>query len=525
MKSLLGNIRFYILVFSVSFSLAIYLWISATIPPGSLQTIRLTELYAFTAVTFLYLALLAGPLCYTFRQLPFRAQYLKARRAIGVSAFYFSFIHFLFAFFGQLGGFPGLWFLNGTYFLAISLSFTALIILFLMAITSFDAVIAKITFSRWKLLHRFVYLAGFLILIHVLMLGSHFQNLFGAIPQIFFAALAILLLLEANRFDAFLQKKIASLPRFGISITILLALIITATFYEFIPTSTNGTPLSLNIHAQHIQLAKQAQQVNNTQLPSSVTNIPGLKGDRNKRFTVSFLHEDAISANTDTTLTFQVFDASSGNRVNFFNTVYEKTMHLIVVDSQLKYFNHIHPKLTDNGFTITTQFPKDGIYHLYVDFQPFGAIEQQMAFTVKVGNVDKPVFSKAQPDTNLTKSFGQYDVIFDFAKPIRAADMSIGQQQLSFTIKDAKTKQPVKTLKPYLAAYGHLVMINQETFDYLHVHPTNITPPAPNSDGGPTVDFIPLGLYGPIKPGIYRVFAQFNPDGKLMVADYTVKVE
>lgn len=523
MKSLLHNIRFYILTFSVSFSLAVYLWAMIAIPPGSLQTIRLTEIYALTATTFLYLALLAGPLCYTFRELPFRAQYLKARRAIGVSAFYFSFLHFLLAFFGQLGGIPGLWFLSGKYLFAISLSFTALIILFLMAITSFDAVIEKLTFAKWKLLHRFVYLAGFLILIHVLMLGSHFQNLFGPIPQIFFAALSILLLLEANRFDTFLQKKFIYFPRFGISVMVLLALIFTGIFYEFLPT--NGAPVSLNIHAQHIQLAKQAQQANNIQLPSSVTNIPGLKGDRNKRFTVSFLHDDTINANTDTTLTFQVFDASNGNRINFFNTVYDKTMHLIVVDSELKYFNHIHPQLTDSGFSITTQFPKDGIYHLYVDFQPFGAIEQQMAFTLKIGNVDKPVFSKAQPDTNLTKKVGQYDVTFDFARPIRAADMSIGQQQLSFTIKDAKTKHPVRTLKPYLAAYGHLVMINQDTFDYLHVHPTTSKAPASNANGGPTVDFIPLGLYGPIKPGTYRVFAQFNPNGKLMVADYTVKVE
>jgi hypothetical protein len=68
-------------------------------------------------------------------------------------------------------------------------------------------------------------------------------------------------------------------------------------------------------------------------------------------------------------------------------------------------------------------------------------------------------------------------------------------------------------------------MINAKTYDYLHVHPINLTVPKPNENGGPTVTFLPLGLYGPIKPGIYRVFAQFNPDNKLFTANFTVKVE
>ncbi len=68
-------------------------------------------------------------------------------------------------------------------------------------------------------------------------------------------------------------------------------------------------------------------------------------------------------------------------------------------------------------------------------------------------------------------------------------------------------------------------MINKDTFDYLHIHPANLTPLPPDASGGPQIEFLPLGLYGPIKPGIYRVFAQFNRNGNLIVADYTVKVE
>ena len=68
-------------------------------------------------------------------------------------------------------------------------------------------------------------------------------------------------------------------------------------------------------------------------------------------------------------------------------------------------------------------------------------------------------------------------------------------------------------------------MIEQTNYTYLHVHPTVILAEKTTKTGGPRVEFLPLGLYGPIRPGIYRVFAQFNPDGNLMVADYTIEIE
>ena len=516
---LLANVRFYVLLFSLIISVAIYAFITRTVPAGSLQTIKLTQTYALTAVVYLYLALLAGPLCFTFRFLPFRGVYLKARRAIGVSAFYFGSLHAYFAFFKQLGGFGGLGFLSNRYLLAILLSFTALIILTLMASTSFDAVIVKLTYRKWKLLHRFVYLAGILILIHAMMLGTHFQNLASFIPQLAFVLVGFLFILEAVRIDAWLQKKFVNTPRFGLLLVVAIGLISFASRYIF----TAETLFSLGIHAQHIQLAKEIQQgLGGT---NNLPNIPGLQGDRSKRFTVSFLHSDTVKPNQDTILSFQVFDAASGNQIPAFTKVYDKFMHLIIVDSQLQYFTHIHPELQDDRFTITTQFPAAGIYHVYLNFQPAGAIEQQFAFTFSVGSVSAPAFAKASPDTNFTKTFATYEVTLSVPFPIKASDLAVGGEKLTFTIKGAASHQPIKTLKPYLAAFGHLVMINQDTFDYVHVHPTNVTPPSADANGGPVVEFLPLGLYGPIKPGIYRVFAQFNPDGSLIVADYTIKIE
>jgi DMSO/TMAO reductase YedYZ heme-binding membrane subunit len=513
------NIRFHVLLFSFFLAVGIYIWITATIPPSQSRISKLTETYALCAASFLYLALLVSPILHQFPRLPFRGDILKARRAIGFSAFLFAVIHTSFAFFGELGGFAGLPFLSNKYLLAGGLGLMALIILTLMASTSFDFMVAKLRYRKWKMLHRFVYLAGLALIIHILMLGTHFVNVSSLIPQIFFILLTILLLLEGLRFDDYLQKRYPVLPRIGLSTTIVCIAIFSLALLSLLPSS--GDQLSFNIHSAHIQIAKDAQ--NNTQFANQ-QNIPGLVGDRTKRYTVSFTPPTQVTPNQDTELHFQVYDAASGNKVALFQRVYEKVIHLIIVDNELVYFNHIHPEQTDNDFSVTTSFPHSGKYHLYLDFQPLGAIEQQFGFTIDVGDVQNPVTSTIPPDENLSKTFGNYQVSMQFPKPLKSDQISIGNQKFTFTIND-KNGQPITTLKPYLAAFGHLVMINESTYEYIHVHPNNLVAPKPDQNGGPTVEFLPLGLYGPIKPGIYRVFAQFNPDNNLFTSDFTMKVE
>lgn len=85
----MGNIRFYVLFFSILLSVVTYFYVISTTPESSLQVIKITQIYALVAITYLYITLLATPLTKIFTSLPFRGQYIKARRALGVSAFYF----------------------------------------------------------------------------------------------------------------------------------------------------------------------------------------------------------------------------------------------------------------------------------------------------------------------------------------------------------------------------------------------------------------------------------------------------
>ena len=286
-------------------------------------------------------------------------------------------------------------------------------------------------------------------------------------------------------------------------------------FISFLPSST---PLSFGIHSQHTRQSSQMDMDTNP-----VMNMPGMRGDRTKRYTVSFLHDTPLPG-LETTLRFKIYNASNGEQTVLFERLYEKYMHLIIVNNELDYFVHLHPEKNGNEFSTVTQFPSDGTYRLYIDYQPFGAIEQQSAFTLTIGDdATTPVTIK--PDFSKIKVFGNYKVSLSYPTPLDASLMSNGQQEFAFTITDAATSNPITTLKPYLASFGHLVMINTKTYDYLHVHPSQQLTPTQMQNGGPTVRFLPMGLYGPIKPGDYRIFAQFNPDNKLFTADFFVTVK
>jgi hypothetical protein len=66
---------------------------------------------------------------------------------------------------------------------------------------------------------------------------------------------------------------------------------------------------------------------------------------------------------------------------------------------------------------------------------------------------------------------------------------------------------------PYLGAAGHLVAIRADDLDYLHVHPMESS----------EVGLIPFMMHAS-GPGLYRLFLQFQHEGSVRTADFTVEV-
>lgn len=206
-QRLLKNSRFWILALAVTLSVSIAGYIQLVVPPGSLQTIRIEQAYGFISLALLYTAMLASPLTKVFPKLPGKIAYLHARRAIGVSAFYYAVLHVYITFFKQLNGFRGIKYLNHTYSLSLLGGVFTLGVLFVMAITSVDWIVDHMGYKNWKLLHRLVYLASLALLLHILLIGPHYDNSLTVLGGLTYMAAAFLVVLEILRIRLNILKR------------------------------------------------------------------------------------------------------------------------------------------------------------------------------------------------------------------------------------------------------------------------------------------------------------------------------
>ncbi len=195
-QNLPNNSRFYVLIISALISLFILSLLRVQITNDQLFVIRTGQAYGFISIVYLYVALIISPLKRLVGGHRRWMQNLEfSRRAIGVSAAYFALLHAGIGLWGQIGGLDGLALLPERFIWSLSLGAGALLVLLLMASTSFDAVIKFMTFRKWKWLHRFVYIGCVFIIVHVWMIGTHMAHDWVRVAT--FIPLSVLFALEA----------------------------------------------------------------------------------------------------------------------------------------------------------------------------------------------------------------------------------------------------------------------------------------------------------------------------------------
>ncbi|MUT65197.1 hypothetical protein [Paenibacillus sp. NEAU-GSW1] len=224
----------------------------------------------------------------------------------------------------------------------------------------------------------------------------------------------------------------------------------------------------------------------------------------------SYSDTDNVQANKETTVTIQI-QAADGKPYEQFETVHEKKLHLIVVSKDLSYFNHIHPEYEGNGkFTIETAFPAAGDYKLIADFTLTGseATNRSSWLTVK-GEEAAAVPIVPYPEAELTQTVDGKQVELSFDQLTANKEL-----MLNFNISDAETKQPITDLQPYLGAIGHVVILSEDAENYLHVHPME------EKGSGPEAKFMTTFPHS----GIYKIWGQFQRDGKVFTVPFVVEV-
>lgn len=209
-------------------------------------------------------------------------------------------------------------------------------------------------------------------------------------------------------------------------------------------------------------------------------------------------------------LEFQIQERE-GKPLMQYKAQHDKLLHLIIARSDLSEFQHIHPNQgADGTWRIPVTFAEAGTYRIFADFFPaWGIHNTTLGADVNVAGNYAP---RALPAPSNSATVDGYTVTLNGKlKPGEDAKL---------TMHVSKNGKPVTDLEPYLAAYGHLVMLRGGDMAYIHVHP-NGSPGDGKTAPGPSIEFFATApSYGP-----YRLFLDFQHQGKVRTAEFTVNVE
>jgi Cu+-exporting ATPase len=220
------------------------------------------------------------------------------------------------------------------------------------------------------------------------------------------------------------------------------------------------------------------------------------------------------------TLRYRVTDATSGQAVIDLPLDHERPMHLILVSRDLGTFQHIHPTLASDTYSVTTTLPA-GAYTLYSEFQRDGrTVLDQRPLTVGAATATGPV-GLAQDLT--PKTVGDVTVTLTAPRAIQAG------QAAAFTFTLTANGQPVTDLTRYLGADAHVAVVAADSTQFAHTHGETVGAAGRQADNGahatdgtvgPTIAF----THTFATPGLYKIWGQFQRGGTVITVPFVVQV-
>lgn len=196
-------------------------------------------------------------------------------------------------------------------------------------------------------------------------------------------------------------------------------------------------------------------------------------------------------------LAFRVV-GSDGQTVRDFDVEHTKRMHFIVVRRDLTGFQHLHPiQGPDGAWSVPLSLRDAGVYRVFADFSVDGKAET-LADDL---TVDGTVRSRElpAPDSSVEVDGLQVDLV-------EGAARAGAESELSFNV--TRDGRPV-AVEDYLGAKGHVVALRQGDLAFLHVHP--------DENSLRFMATFPAA-------GSYRLFLQFQTDGRVHTAAFTQEV-
>ena len=224
-----------------------------------------------------------------------------------------------------------------------------------------------------------------------------------------------------------------------------------------------------------------------------MTLIPGLPDPLEYLLHVAVLPA-APRTSATTSLRLSVLHPKTGRRVEKFEEIHERLMHLFLISEDRTFFAHEHPEPEPGGFfRFHAQLPVPGFYRLLADFYPASATPQLLTAPLFLHGNRRPFSPPTTP--NLTVRLRT-----EPAKPIAGL-----RTMLFFDLN------PYDGVTPWLGAWGHLLSASADLLDLVHVHPA----------WEPYQNHVQFNVIFP-RPGDYTLWAQFQRHGLVNTARFQV---
>ncbi|WP_280346469.1 hypothetical protein [Nocardia neocaledoniensis] len=199
-----------------------------------------------------------------------------------------------------------------------------------------------------------------------------------------------------------------------------------------------------------------------------------------------------------------------GKAVTEFDPIHDRELHLIVARRELTGFWHVHPvREADGTWAIRLELPEAGAYRVFTDIAP-----RALGRTITLG-ADLAIAGRYAPEP--VPAVGRVAVVDGYEVTV-GGELRAEGDLLTLTVR--KDGVPVTDLQPYLAAFGHLVILRAGDLAYVHVHP-NGEPGDGITPAGPEITFH-TAVPG---PGTYRLFLDFQHGDVVRTAAFTLTAD
>ncbi|WDZ82866.1 copper resistance CopC family protein [Micromonospora cathayae] len=196
---------------------------------------------------------------------------------------------------------------------------------------------------------------------------------------------------------------------------------------------------------------------------------------------------------------------TDGRAATRFAVVHDRPLHMIVVGRDLGGYQHLHPTMAADGtWQVPLRLPRPGGYRVYADFSVTTADGSQLPLVLGVDHHVPGASSAAPlPPAQPQATAGPFTVSFEGAPVVGVSTPMVFRVGGPGAVR----------LERYLGAYGHLVVVREGDLGYVHVHPE------PELVDGA----VKFWLTAP-SAGRYRAFFDFQVDGKVHTAEYTLEL-